>query len=125
MPGFLVLQYCPLAVLGRDLGNEEIVSSAFGISLRDGSGNMLALEQRCLVDRHSVTIARDVQPKSPTPIAGDVGIDHVANRIVRVGYSSLEFPSEFRRKLFVVFRDRRWFPLLHLSCTGLELGRTL
>ena len=54
MPGFLVLQYCPLAVPGRDLGNEEIVSSAFGISLRDGSGNVLTLEQRCLVDRHSV-----------------------------------------------------------------------
>ncbi len=76
---------------------------------------MLTLEQGRLVYRRTVAIARDVEPKTPATIAGDVRKDNVPHGVVCVGKLSFQFPPEFWRYFFLVVGKFLWIAsFLHL-----------
>jgi len=100
---FLAFEDSPLAVLRCDLGNEETDLSAFRIHLGNGSGNMLPFEQGCLIDRHAVAIARDIEPEAPATVAGNVRKHDISDGVARVGNATCQFPPPLRREPFIFF----------------------
>ena len=102
---FFVFQHSPLALLCRDFRNEEAVSPSFGISFSDRPSDMLTFKQGGLVDGHPVSIARHVQPQTPTALAADVRKDDVPHEVACIGDPTFELSLPLRREFLNIFMN--------------------